>query len=507
MEEKLKEYSEKLEKTVRERTERLRQSEERYRSIVQNIPAIIGTSNRKGDTTFITPNVQQILGYSPEEFGAGGQAWTSNIHPDDKERVNQAYSALFTNGSVFNVEYRYQRPDGKWIWLHDRSTVVYEKDGIEYTDGVITDITERKRIEEDLRAAREQLEYVVSSNPAAILLGKSFPDGSDFMATYISQSVASLLGFEAEELIGQSGAELWETRIPPEDLRQYRAQIPLLWKDGHQTFQYRFLHKDGTYRWIREEEKVIRDSEGQVRDVIGYWTDITERKRLEEELVKSQRLVVIGETARMVGHDLRNPLQGIVGATDVLRKHLGSNADGITMEMLDVLEKDVAYSNKIIIDLLDYSQKPQIVPVETGLKTIIEKSLQMVQVPNDVTVEDQTDDLRIMVDPQIQRVFVNLIKNSYDAMPNGGVLRISSKTSGGTNQISFCDTGAGITDDVLRKLWKEPVTTKAKGLGMGLAISKKIVEAHGGSLLLENGLEHGAVATVRLPTELRLGGE
>ena len=185
--------------------------------------------------------------------------------------------------------------------------------------GIAIDITDRKRAEEELRAAKERLEYVVTSNPAVIFTGKPRPDLSNFDATYMSKNVVSLLGFEPENYI-----EIWNDRVHPEDLRRYLAEVPLLWKDGQHTFEYRFLHKDGAYRWIREEAKVIRDAAGKPVEVMGYWTDVTERKRMEAQLAESQRLAAIGETAAMVGHDLRNPLQGIVSTVYLAKRKLES---------------------------------------------------------------------------------------------------------------------------------------------------------------------------------------
>jgi len=156
---------------------------------------------------------------------------------------------------------------------------------------------------------------------------------------------------------------------------------------------------------------------------------------------------------------------------------------------------------------LDYSRVIQITPVESSLKFIINQSLRIVPNPKRIVVEDQTADLRIKTDPQIQRVFVNLIKNAYDAMSNGGLLTISSKSSNGIIEITIHDTGEGISSDVIQKLWKGPVTTKAKGLGLGLAISKRIVEAHGGSIGLEKAPEGGTLARVKLPIDPHTGGE
>ncbi len=492
-----------LQKTVEEE---LRATRKQIEDVVVSNPAAIYTAKPRPDlsdfdTTYISKSFTSLTGFKPEEFiGHSDEFWMPRVHPDDLHLYYAEIPKLWKNG-CHTFEYRFRHKDGTYRWIREVSRVISDDDGnpVE-VNGYWVDDTERKQME-------QRLQYIVESNPAVLYVGKPLPDLTDFIATHISGNIVSLLGFEAEELTGPMGAAFWETRIPPEDFRKYRAEIPLLWRDGIHAFEYRFLHKDGTYRWIREEERLIRDSDGQLQDVIGYWTDVTKHKLLEEELLKSQRIAAIGEITRMVGHDLRNPLQGIAGATDVLKKHLGNSADEITTEMLDVLEKDVAYSNRIITDLLDYSKTIQIAPMESNLKSMIEQSIQMVPNPNEIEVDNQTDDLRIKVDPQIQRVFVNLIKNAYDAMPNGGRLEIKSKPSNETIEINLCDTGPGIPIEVIQKLWKGPVTTKAKGLGLGLAISKRIVEAHNGSICVERSSECGTLVRVKLPIEPHTGGE
>jgi len=133
----------------------------------------------------------------------------------------------------------------------------------------------------------------------------------------MSESVASLLGFEPKKFIGHP--EFWESRVHPDDFRQYSVDVPILWNKGQRVFEYRFLHKDGSYRWIRGEARVIFDVSDKPVEVMGYWTDVTEQKRMAEALLRSERLAAIGELAGMVGHDLRNPLQGIAGAVYYLK--------------------------------------------------------------------------------------------------------------------------------------------------------------------------------------------
>ena len=150
--------------TERKRAEEsLAESERKYRSLVENIPDVTWTTDRQGRTLFISPNVMDVYGYSAEEIYAGSDTWLGNVHPDDRPRMEEAFHELFTKNKKYDVEYRIRRKDGAWIWLHDRSVSSYEKDGQWYADGIFSDITERKRMEEELRQHAEHLEELVEA--------------------------------------------------------------------------------------------------------------------------------------------------------------------------------------------------------------------------------------------------------------------------------------------------------------------------------------------------------
>ncbi len=147
--------------------ESLRQSEDKYRSLITNIPDVIWTTNYEGRTTFISPNIETVHGYTPEEiYKSGDNLWLGRIHPDDVENVIQAYTALFEKETKFDIEYRIQRKDGQWIWAHDRAVATYKKDGTLYADGVFVDITKRKQAEDELREHRNHLEELVAERTA-----------------------------------------------------------------------------------------------------------------------------------------------------------------------------------------------------------------------------------------------------------------------------------------------------------------------------------------------------
>jgi signal transduction histidine kinase len=277
------------------------------------------------------------------------------------------------------------------------------------------------------------------------------------------------------------------------------------------NLEYTCLTKEGQEFPAELSVSIIRDALGNPVAFVGILKDITERKLMEQKLLKSERLAAIGELAAMVGHDLRNPLTGIAGATYYLRNRLGSKSDRKAIKMLSLVEKSIEYSNKIISDLLDYSKELQLELIETTPRSIVQEALMHVKIPRNTRVSDLTqDEPKILVDiEKMTRVFSNIIKNAVDAMPKGGKLTIESKMTNDLWEISFTDTGMGMSVEVLEKLWTPFFTTKAKGMGLGLPICKRITEAHEGKILVESIVGEGTTFTVSVPIKPKVekGGE
>lgn len=230
--------------------------------------------------------------------------------------------------------------------------------------------------------------------------------------------------------------------------------------------------------------------------------------KIQSKLLKAERLAAIGEIAAMVGHDLRNPLTGIAGAAYYLKMKSGIKRDKKSNEMLEIIEKDVEYSNKIVNDLLDYSRDIHLELKKTTPKAIMKETLSLVKIPHKIQLSDSTSDKpRIKVDTEkMKRVFVNLIKNAIDAMPEGGKLMIKNNTVDDQLEMVFTDTGIGMTKEVLQKLWSPLFTTKAKGMGFGLPICKRVVEAHGGTISVKSTAGKKTTFTVTVPIEPKLEG-
>jgi len=491
---------------VRDVTERmkmenaLRESEERLRRLLESMSEHIAVFDTEWRYLLANEALTRSLEIPREQLI--GKKVTEVFLGIEKSAFFEAGERVMKSRKPATVTNEYTFEDGRTGWFESHIYPVPE--GIMYVAG---DITGRKRAEEELRAAKERLDYVVTSNPAVIFTSKPRSDRSDYDVTYMSNRVVSMLGFKPEELIGHP--EFWDGRVHPDDLRHYLAEVPHLWKDGQHTFEYRFLHEDGAYRWIREETKVIRDAAGEAVEVIGYWTDVTEWKRMEAELAKSQRFAAIGETAAMVGHDLRNPLQGIAGAVYNLKTEEDSRLSKEGREMLQLIEEGIGRSDKIISDLLEYSRELRLELSETNVKSITQDALVKMKIPKGIRVVNSTKNeppMRLDVE-KMRRVFLNLTLNAVDAMPKGGTLTIASTRSRDNVHITFKDTGEGMTTETLTKLWSPLYTTKAKGMGFGMAIAKRLVEAHGGSINVESKLGKGSTFIVTLPVKHVLEGE
>jgi signal transduction histidine kinase len=206
----------------------------------------------------------------------------------------------------------------------------------------------------------------------------------------------------------------------------------------------------------------------------------------------------------MVGHDLRNPLQGITGALYLLRN------EALTREERDetfrLIEGSLQHANELVSELLEYSRDLHLTCAEVTPKEITRTALDVVKIPEMIHLEDQSqENPTLFADlDRMSRVFINLITNAIDAMPDGGTLTISSRELSGLVELAVSDTGTGMDKRILENLWKPLQTTKTKGIGLGLSIVKRIVDAHGGEISVESKTGVGTTFTLRLPRKGRL---
>lgn len=368
----------------------------------------------------------------------------------------------------------------------------------EYAEHLEEKVKERTR---DLKESEERLKSIFAASPDAITV----TDLEGNITACTEQSWKAYGGSSEAELIGKNALELVAERDRGEASKNMRRTF----EEGLvRNVEVNLLTKDGREYPAELSASVIQDASERPVGLVEVTKDISERKKMQQQLLKAERFAAIGEVAAMVGHDLRNPLTGIAGAAYYLKTKLGPNVDKKSYEMLELVEKDIQYSDKIITDLLDYSREIRLDLEESTPKEVVRRTLELTGIPLGVSLVDRTFGkpvVRVDVEALV-RAFVNIVRNAFDAMPDGGTLTLSSKQVDACVEISFSDTGVGMSDDVLDRLWTPFFTTKAKGMGLGLSICRRIVEAHNGKISVKSVEGKGTTFKVILPVKSEFSG-
>ncbi len=225
---------------------------------------------------------------------------------------------------------------------------------------------------------------------------------------------------------------------------------------------------------------------------------------MEEQRVKLEKMATVGELATMVAHDLRNPLTSIRNASFYMKSTCGSlTGKGVQplLEMTDLIEQEIIYANNIINDLLEFAAKRPLQREKHDLNKLLEGFFEQNKTPENIRLESNyRAKTPVNVDSrQMHRVFSNLTENAIQAMPEGGKLTVETRESEHAVDITFADTGVGIPEENMSRLFQPLFTTKAKGIGMGLAICKRIIEQHGGTITVQSKADRGAVFIMRMP--------
>jgi PAS domain S-box-containing protein len=501
--------------------ETLRKSEQRFHGLLELLRVGVCLLDQKGSVLVWNKAAEEISGYSREEVVGQDKIWHW-LFPNDQYRneVMVNVNTIIANRlHGENFETKIRRKDGEIKIVSWNFQAIFDDNNC-MTGSVALgrDVTDEVRMQEELERRSKHLEELVDERTLslseseerlyAIIQGS--PEGIvviDSNGNIAECNHAALQLYKSpsrDQLIGRNLVDLVAKKDRENALRVFkevaRAEIMT-------HLRFTMLRNDGQEYPAEISLSIVRDAAGSLIVYVAIVRDLTEQNEIQERLQKAERMAVIGETVAMVGHDLRNPLQGISGAAYLLRQKFGSTADPETLEMLRLIEMGVGRADNIVKELLDYSREIRLELTETNAKTITEAALLQVRIPENVTVRDLTyDKPRLLIDAaKIERVFVNLVGNAIDAMSKGGELTITCAEAGEILEVQFSDTGEGIRDDVMRNLWKPLNTTKSKGMGLGLAICKRIVEAHGGSIEVKSILGKGSTFTIRLPIKPKTG--
>ena len=416
------------------------------------------------------------------------------IAEKDREKAVQNLKKTLEQGSTKNVEYTFLTKDGREFSAELSASVVRDASGKpEYFVAITRDITERKESEEALRETKDYLDNLLNYANAPVIVWDNEQKISLF-----NNAFEALTGYKKGSMLGRSIDVLFPPLQKTEILQTIeRATRGEKW----QSVEVPILCKDGETRIALWNSANVQDKAGNIVGTIAQGQDITERKRLQEALLKSERLAAIGQLASAVGHEIRNPLGVIKNSAYFLNMMLKDVADEKVVKHLKILEKEVNSANLIISDLLDFARKKPLTLVKTDLNETVKNTLSKITVPENIKVEVKLGEISKMLldEERVQRVCHNLILNAVQAMPEGGKLAIQTTKQDDSAKLIVRDTGVGIPKEIVPRLFTPLFSTKAKGIGLGLVICKQIVEGHDGNITVDSRVGEGSTFTVKLP--------
>ena len=463
-----------------------------YQLLVDNTLDMIAVLDVEGRVVFNSPAIKTFLGYEPDELN--GRFAFNLIHPDDRKALLDTFSSgVRTPGTVEYFEYRFLHKDGSWRFLESMGTNLLDDPSVKGVVVTSRDITDRKRMEEELKRSEEYFRAVMENALDLIMI-----QDENAVIKYINRASKRLLGYEPQEMIGRKSLDF----IHPEDVSKTAKIISTATQDPDYSplGEARVKHKDGSWRYLEGIGRNFLDHPA-VGGIVTSLRDISDRKRMESEL--RDRNEELEAFAHTISHDLLSPVAVVEGYA---KAALEADAEGrpeAERECLEAIARGARRMSGLINSLLQYAQAGHMDPKACGidpeeilLEVLIDLEEEVLE--KNARVKTATDMPRIEVDDvKLRQVFNNLIANALKHMgdsPDPEVV-ISATVEGSSATFCVHDNGFGIPSELHERIF-EPFRhfskTESQGLGIGLSTVKRAVKAWGGEVWLESDSGDGA---------------
>ena len=492
--------------------EALRESKEKFRLIAETSIDFICQFDLQGKISYCSPAVKRVLGYLPEEFI--GKDFKDYLLPIESSKVEGAFQGAISGQPIGFLEVQLFSKKGVARSVEINATPLKKRGKVIGIQAIVRDITDRKQAEEELSSTKTRLEYLLKASPVIIY---SCLASQGFSMTFISENIFTQLGYSSQEVLYDHN--FWIKNIHPDDRRIVLNKVNGIIEKGQQIIEYRFLGKDGAYRWIHDELRLMKDNRGAPAEIIGYLVDITKHKGLEEQLLHSQKMEAIGRLAGGIAHDFNNLLQTINGMSELLSyNYAGQEA---LCKDIEEIRKAGKRAASLTNQLLAFSRRQMIQPKILDLNTIVSDTGKMLR-----RLIGEDIELVTILGPelgyikadkgQIEQVIMNLAVNARDAMPKGGKLIIKSQMmtfrkdagqgspkprSGEFICLSIKDTGIGMEKEIIDRIFEPFYSTKGvgKGTGLGLSMVYGIITQHEGWIHVDSEPGFGSNFQIYLP--------
>jgi PAS domain S-box-containing protein len=473
-----------------------REKERRFTELFETLQEGVYFCTPEGKLLDGNPALVTMLGYLSKSDLLALEPTAFNFDPTQSPVLGRGAD---DRGGVRTREITLRRRDGTAAICLGTSRAVWDEAGtiIRY-QGTLTDVTEQRKMEAQLRQQEQFRQKLLESFPDMILVVDL-----EERYTFASSRIRDLLGYRPEELVGKK----------IEDLQDHSPEFLSLYRDvasGKQLFaasEYGALHRDGSWRTMRASASQFFDSENKLSGVIMSIRDITVEKKLEQQIIQSERLAAMGQMIGGFAHELNNPLTAILGVSELLRE---GESNESRVKQLTMLHQQARRATEIVQNLMYFSRPPAAGKTPVNLSELVDRTLHLHAYSlrkSNITVDFLTEEglPQIIADPhQLMQVFLNLMLNAEQAIREArdkGTLRIRLRKTDGHIQVTFEDDGPGISPEILPNIFDPFYTTKrpGRGTGLGLSICKAVLKEHAGNIEAASAPGGGALFTVSLP--------
>jgi PAS domain S-box-containing protein len=490
----------------KEAEEKIRSREEAYKRLFENVAVGVYISSKEGRFIDANKALLDMLGYgNKEEFLEIDIAKDLYLKPEDRAKFQEM---IEKDGRVINYEVFFKRKNGKAIPVLHTGHARYDQEGnVLGYEGINVDQSERKQMEDEIREAHDFLDKIIRSSPNAII-------ATDMQGNIImwNRGAEEILGYKAEEVVGKMNIE----RIYPESVAREVMKMMRSAEYGGQgrlrSYPILYVRRDGDIIEGDLSAAIIYDAHGKEVASVGIFVDISQRLDMEcqlretqQKLLQSEKLAAMGRLTSQIAHELNNPLYGIMNTLELLKTEV--SPENKRRRILDMALSETERLTELLRRMLSFSKPDEEERQITDVNQVLDEILllvrkQLLEHSIRISASLSGDAGKVYASRnQLRQVFLNMIANARDAMADGGTLSVKTATTRDTVDVEIADTGIGIREQDLNKIFDAFFTTKdgVKDVGLGLSVCYGFIKDHGGDIRVSSKWGSGTTFTISLP--------
>jgi two-component system NtrC family sensor kinase len=493
----------------KKREEMLRVSEQDLKMLFENIPTGVFVSSKEGKFLDANQALLEMLGYeNKQEFLSINIATDLYVRPDDRDTFREM---MEHDGHVIDYEVDFKRKDGSTIPILMTAHARYDQQGnVVGYEGLNVNLSQRKLMEKELQEAYDFMNQIIRSSPNSIMATDL--DGNIMIW---NRAAEETLGYSANEVIGKMNIR----KIYPEGMARKVMQMLRSKEYGPEnrlrSYPMVYVRRDGEVVEGTLSAAMVYDTKGNEIASVGSFVDLRERlemeralRRTQEQLLQSEKLAAMGRLTSQVAHELNNPLYGIMNTLELLKTEVSPQSK--RRKILEMAHSETIRLSDMLRKMLSFSKPDQEERQPVDINSIIDEIL--------LLHEKQLRELDITIAPnfadglgrvnasknQLRQVFLNMVANARDAMPDGGSLTVTTSNEADMIKVEVTDTGMGIPEENISKIFDSFFTTKdeVKGVGLGLSVCYGFIKEHGGDINVQSQVGAGTTFTITLPVHV-----